>query len=213
MKIEWHSLIQKGNKFKRMDKYKKRWTSTMDCGIVNTHYRLVRFPPLVDPSTELLLGFVSASKESFRFSAHWKWEERENYYYYVDGSILWFVIPVALLLLRTRILMRHTHGMHFVLFDRNTMLLLELNGGTRSSLTVAGDSMVTLSWEIAPGVVTTGDVPTYAEPSIFAIWIPNCGSQWFLNTFSASSSLSSIRVPCKIMETIQIVIDWFVRSA
>lgn len=35
----------------------------------NTHYRLVRLPPLLDPSTELLLGLVSASKLSFRFSA------------------------------------------------------------------------------------------------------------------------------------------------
>lgn len=28
----------------------------------------MRFPPLFDPSTELLLGFVSASSVSFRFS-------------------------------------------------------------------------------------------------------------------------------------------------
>lgn len=36
--------------------------------LINTHYRLVLFPPLFDPSTELLLGLVSESGGSFRFS-------------------------------------------------------------------------------------------------------------------------------------------------
>lgn len=35
---------------------------------INTRYRLVLLPPLLLPSTELLLGLVSASGGSFRFS-------------------------------------------------------------------------------------------------------------------------------------------------
>lgn len=72
--------------------------------------------------------------------------------------------------------------------------LLELDG-TRSNLIVVGGSLVTFSGDITPVVLTTGDDPTYGEPSIFVICIPNWGSQWFRNTFRASSRRSSMRVP------------------
>lgn len=64
---------------------------------------------------------------------------------------------------------------------------------TLSNFIVGGGSLLELSCGIGP----PGEFPTNGEPSIFEIGIPNCGSQWFLNTFSASSNRSSIRVPCK----------------
>lgn len=152
----------------------------------------MRFPPLFDPSTELLLGFVSASCVSFRFSIQLKQKKNVvsvTHTHYTDATT-------------DCCSSRNPHELYMeehVECNAFAMciFLLEFNG-VRSNLTVAGGSLVTLSCEIAPGVVTTGDVPTYGEPSIFDICIPNCGSQWFLNTFRASSSLSSIRVPCKM---------------
>lgn len=76
----------------------------------------------------------------------------------------------------------------------------------RSNLTVAAGSLVTLS--DAPGVLTTGDDPAYDG----SICIPNCGSQWFLNTFKASSNLSSIRVPCKRNEMMRNMLSAYVPS-
>lgn len=61
----WHVL----NEFDRLFHFFS-FVSDKKMPLMNTHYRLVRLPPLFDPSTELLLlGLVSVSSGSFRFSA------------------------------------------------------------------------------------------------------------------------------------------------
>lgn len=54
-------------------------------------------------------------------------------------------------------------------------VLLELDD-TRSNLIVGGGSLLELSCGIGPAD-PPGEAPTYGEPSIFEIGIPNCGSQ------------------------------------
>lgn len=127
----------------------------------------------------------------FLFVFLWIWNKEEIIAVSVTHTALTHIVPCKL---NARC---SPHRIYPCSVTYRRISLLEFNG-TRSNLTVAGGSLVTLSCEIAPGVFTTGDVPTYDEPSIFDICIPTCGSQWFLNTFNASSSLSSIRVPCKL---------------
>lgn len=152
-----------------------------------THYLRGLLGPLVEPGTELL-GLVSESGGSLRFSEIAK---RINYIkIYVMIAKNSLLLPVAGVF-GNRSVFTGTSPLAAAAATADSGKLLAESCGCIPLDDLPGGGMSDAPSEPTPDALPYGELASSEESDT-----PTCGSQWFRRMLSASSRLSSMRVPC-----------------